>query len=198
MAMSIQARSVVVAATLMAVTMVLALAGCGGSSTSGNATPAPTASQSGLASTVAALKTYLGQVKPITSQVATTVGSLPAAVKGLSKKPDSTWTAAATKLDVIAGQLGGEAASLAALSPPAALQSVQAAVVKGIQGAKTEVTKRAGALSKRASASATRQAAIRSQIAALKTRLSGLTQSLTVAIGSLILSPDSTPSPSAP
>ncbi len=108
--------------------IVLAATGCAGKETSTATAPSPRAShsapQSGLLNGVADLKTYLEQVRPVTSELATTVAALPDAVEGLSAKPDDTWTASAAKLDDIAAQLDNEASSLAALDTarrPAAL-----------------------------------------------------------------------------
>ena len=122
------------AATLAATVVVLALAGCGGNAASSSS---PAATQGGAAS--GAPTTYLGQAQAILSQVATTAGALPDAVAGLSKKPDDTWLASGAKLNEVASQLGAEASSLAALTPPSALKPVQDAVVKGLQATKAKV-----------------------------------------------------------
>jgi hypothetical protein len=114
-----------------------------------------------------------------------TAGSLPTAVKGLNTKPDSTWTASATKLEAVASQLGDEASSLAALTPPSSLASVQAVAVKGLQGAQAAITKTADALNKRVATSATRRATIQAQISSLQAQLSGLSDKVTSAINSV-------------
>ena len=76
-------------AALVAVVALVA-AGCGGSAVT-PATPTPTPSQSSLAARVLALKDYLGQVKPVTDQIGSTVASLPGAVKSISAKPGATF-----------------------------------------------------------------------------------------------------------
>ena len=127
-----------VSGVFVTLAIVLAATGCAGKETSTATAPSPRAShsapQSGLLNGVADLKTYLEQVRPITSELATTVAALPDAVKGLSAKPDDSWTTSAAKLDDIAAQLDSEASSLAALTPPNGLQPVQGAAVTGIRG----------------------------------------------------------------
>ena len=182
------------AGTFAALIVALALAGCG-SGTAASPTPSATPSPSGIAGSLLALKTYLGQVQPILSRVSTTVGTLPDAVKGLSKKPDSTWTASATRLDDIAAQLSSEAASLAALTPPSALQSLQDAVVKTIKAAQAPVAKLAGALSKGVATAATAQSKVTSTIDSARALLQGASTQLNGAIGSLLGSPSPTPAP---
>ena len=172
----------------------LVVAGCGGS-TAASATPSPTPSQSSIAARVLALNAYLSQVKPITGQIGSTVASLPGAVKGISAKSGATWTAAATALDATATQLGAEAASLSALTPPASLQSTQDAVVKAIQSVQTGVSDAAKSLNEKVVKAGTTKASIQAQLSAAQTQLSGAAAQLTSAIQGLILSPDSTPTP---
>src|SRR5512140_1194617 len=76
---------------VLAAVIVVAIAGCGSKKAS-SASPSPTASKAGIAGAAASLKAYINQVTPIATQVETTVKALPDAVKGISKKPDSTWT----------------------------------------------------------------------------------------------------------
>ena len=198
--MTLKNRRTRIAAALTAAAVAAAVAlvavGCGGS-TAASATPAPapTPSQSSIAARVLALKDYLGQVKPITDQLASTVASLPGAVKGISAKPGATWTTAATNLDATATQLGAEAASLSALTPPASLQSTQDAAVKAIQSVQTGVSDTAAFLNKKVAKAGTTKASIEAQLSAAQTQLSGAAAQLTSAIQSLILSPDSTPTP---
>ncbi|HET6496936.1 MAG TPA: hypothetical protein VFH61_16400 [Thermoleophilia bacterium] len=172
-----------VAGAFVAVMVLLSLAGCGSSATT--TTPSPSPSESSLASGLAALRAYADQVQPIATQLADTAASLPAAVEGLSTKPDDTWTASAAKLEAIATELGDEAAGLAALTSPSALAPVQAAAVKGIQDAQAAITKTADALNKRVETSATTQAAIQSQMDDLKTQVSELSDKVTSAIESV-------------
>ena len=180
-------------AALIAVVALVA-AGCGGS-TAASATPSPTPSQSSIGARVLALNAYLSQVKPITGQIGSTVASLPGAVKGISAKPGAAWTAAATSLDTIATQLGAEAASLSALTPPASLQSTQDAAVKAIQSVQTAVSDTAASLNKKVATAATTKASIEAKLAASQVQLSAAAVHLTSAIQSLILTPDSTPTP---
>jgi hypothetical protein len=180
-------------AALIAVVALVA-AGCGGS-TAASATPSPTPSQSSIAARVLALNAYLSQVKPITGQIGSTVASLPGAVKGISAKPGATWTTAATALDATATQLGAEATSLSALTPPAALQSTQDAAVKAIQAVQTNVSGAAKFLNEKVAKAGTTKATIEAQLSAAQTQLSAAAVHLTSAIQSLILSPNSTPTP---
>jgi hypothetical protein len=123
------------------------------------------------------------------------VSSLPDAVKGLAKKPDSSWSASATKLKAISSLLGIDATNLAALSPPKILRPVQDAAVKGITDAQTAVAKTAAALDKRVAPKGATSAQIQAQIAALKNKLSQLSQQLLTAIKSVGAAPNSTPAP---
>ena len=119
------------------------------------------------------------------SQVATTVGTLPGAVEGISKTPDDTWTASAAQLKSIGSQLGDEAAALAALQPPAALQPVQDAVVKGIETARQGVDKLADGLDSGVQSAATRRAQVQSTVEKLQAQLDGLSGQLRGAIENL-------------
>lgn len=177
---------------LVALVVVVALAGCGGG-TSSSATASPTATQGGALSTLQALRSYLGRVQPIVSQVDGTLSSLPDAMSGMSKLPDQTWTTAATKLETIASQLGAEATNLSALVPPDALVSVQAAAVKVIQSAQSAVSKTATVLNTPAKAKATAESAIQAKIDGVRTQLSQATAKLVDSIMSLIVSPSPTP-----
>lgn len=161
---------------LVALIVALVVAGCGSKAAAPapSPSPSPTPSSSGLAGTIGSLKTYLGQVKPIATQVGAAAASLPDAIKGLKAKPGATWTQAATKLNTLAAQLASAASGLTALTPPAALQSAQAAGVKVIQDAQSTVAKLAGALSKHTASAATRKAQIQAQISSLQAQLSGL------------------------
>jgi hypothetical protein len=180
---------------VLAVTMIaLVIAGCGGTVTPTTAPSAP-ASQTGALGRLSDLKSYLEQVKPITSDLAATVSSMPDAVKGISAKPDGSWTTAAGKLDDIAAQLGDEADNLAALTPPDGLRSLQEVTVNGIQAAQSAVTKLADALSKRTVTSATRQSEIESAIGKLRAQLSALGMMLSAGIDGLTGSSSTTPSP---
>lgn len=177
-------RGSVVAGMFVAVMVVLTLAGCGGSTTA-TPTPSPSPSESSLISRLAALKAYKAQVQPIVTQLTATAISLPAAVKGMNTRPDSTWTASAANLTVIAAELGDEAASLEALIPPSALADVQAAAVTAIQNVQAALTKTADALNKGVVTSATKVAAIQSQMESLKTQISGLSEKVTSALDSV-------------
>jgi phage shock protein A len=121
----------------------------------------------------------------VLGQVSTTVGALPTAVQGMSKTPDGTWTAAATQLQSIATQLGDEASALAALQPPAALQPVQDAVVKGIQAAQSGIDKLATKIAAKPAALANKVAGIQSKIDQYKSQLDGLSTQLKSALGGL-------------
>lgn len=181
------------AGAVLGVTLALVIGACG-SSTAAPPTPTPSPSQSSIAARVLALKAYLGQVKPIADQLAGTAASLPAAAKGLSAKPGAGWSAAASKLDAAAAQLGSEATSLSALAPPSALQSTQDAAVKAIQTVRSGVSKTAGLLKKGGNASTT-ASSIKTQLSAAQAQLSAAVQKLTGNIQGLITSPNSTPTP---
>lgn len=194
--MNRRTRIVSIAATLVALAAVAALAGCGSSTSSSSESPvASITPQASPTTGVAALKAYLGQAKTIASNVSTTAGSLPGAVKGLSKKPDRTWNDAATQLDVIAQQLGDEAASLSQLSAPGGLQTVQDVGVKAIQGAEASVTKLADALKKGVTGVATTKAKIQSTIAGIQAQASGVGASIAAAAGGFLGQPAASPTP---
>lgn len=181
------------AAVALTAALALVIAGCGSSSAS-SSTPTASPSQSSIAARVLAFKDYLGQVKPITDQLASTVAALPGALKGMGAKPGASWTAAASKLDATAAQLGTEASSLSALTPPSALQSTQAAAVKAIQAVQSGVSKTAGLLNKGSKASTT-LSSVQSQVSAAQAQLSASGQKLLGNIQGLISSPNSTPAP---
>jgi hypothetical protein len=179
-------RSVLLA-TLAALALAAVLAACGTSTTSPSASPStiypqPSASATG---TLPALKAYLSDAQDILGQVSTTVGQLPAAVQGMSTKPDSTWDASGAQLDSIATQLGTEAAALAALQPPTALQPVQDAVVKGIQAAQTGVQKLGARLQSGSAKASAKRAQIQAEVDKYKSQIDALAQQLKGALGGL-------------
>ena len=181
-------------AAALVVAAVAVLAGCGTKASPSAATPSPKSSPSvsqGSLAQLAALAGYLGQVKPIATQIGATATALPDAVKGLAKKPDNTWTASATKLKTISAQLGTDAKNLASLKPPDALRPVQDAAVKGIKDTQAAVAKTAAALNKRVAT----QGETAATIISLKNRLTQLGQQLLSAIAGVIASPNSTPTP---
>ena len=119
--MKTRTHSLKVATGALAVlALAVILAGCGSTSTPSE-TPSTIYPEGSPTGTGPALKAYLTDAQDILSQVGTTVAALPDAVKSMNKKPDDTWTAAATQLQSIATQLGSEADALAALQPPTAL-----------------------------------------------------------------------------
>ena len=183
--------SAALAATLMALAVVPALAGCG--STAASTSSSPTVTQSAVASS--APTTYLAQAQQIIAQVGTTAGSLPDAVAGLSKTVDDTWMASGAKLNDVATQLGKEASSLAALTPPSALQPVQDAVVKGIQDAQAKVNDLSGLLNAQSATAATAQGSVQSQVDGMKAKLLVLSTVLSTALDKLGGTPDATPTP---
>lgn len=180
-----------VATVVVVLAAVVVLAGCGGASKGASAST--TASPGGTLSQLQSLRTYFDQVTPLVGKMTSSLGSLPSAVSGLSKVPDATWTSAAIKLDDIAAQLGDEASSLAALKPPAALQSAQTATVNGIKSAQAGVAKAAGLLNAPANAKATAKAKVEAAIGAAETQLSQVTQQLMRAVTGLMASPSPTP-----
>jgi uncharacterized phage infection (PIP) family protein YhgE len=173
-----------VAAALAVLALALVLAGCGsdGAPSEAPSTIYPESSPTG---TLPALKAYLDDADQILSQVATTMGTMPDAVEGLSKTPDDTWTASAAQLRSVSSQLGDEASALSALQPPSALQPVQDAVVKGIQTAQQGVDKLADGLDSGVRSSATRKAQVQSTVEKLQAQLDGLSTQLRGAIESL-------------
>jgi hypothetical protein len=185
--------------TAIVVVLVVVLTGCGttsGSSAAASPSPSPTASRSqGSLAAVAALASYLGQVKPIATQIGTTAASLSGAVKGLAAKPNGTWSASAARLTTISSQLSDQAKSLAALTPPAALRPVQDAVVKTVGAAQKAVATTAAALKKGVDKKNATKAQIQAQLAALQGKLSQLPQQLIGAVEGVIASPNSTPAP---
>jgi hypothetical protein len=185
-----------IAAALAVVAAVAVLAGCGAKASSSAATPSPTASKSqGSLAAIAALAGYLGQVKPIATQLGNTAASLQGAVKGLSIKRNGTWAASAAHLQTISSQLSGQAKSLAALAPPTALRSVQDAVVKGIEATQKAVATTAATLKKGVAKKGATKAQIQAQVATLQGKLSQLPEQLISAVEGVIASPNSTPTP---
>jgi len=178
------------AATLVALVAVLVLAGCGS-----NASPSssPAATQGGTAS--GSPTTYLGQAQAILAQVGTTASAVPDAVSGLSKNPDDTWLASGTKLNEAATQLGKEASSLAALTPPAALKPVQDAVVKGLQAMQVKVNLLSGLLFEESADEATAKSPIQTQVDKMKAQIQALSATLGGALNTLSGTPSASPTP---
>jgi uncharacterized phage infection (PIP) family protein YhgE len=172
------------AAAAVLAALALAVTGCGDASSPSEA-PSTIYPESSPTGTLPALKAYLDDADQVLSQVATTVGALPDAVEGISKTPDDTWTASAAQLKSIGSQLGEESAALAALQPPAALQPVQDAVVKGIESARQGVDKLADGLDSGVRSAATRKAQVQSTVEKLQAQLDGLSSQLRGAIESL-------------
>ena len=74
-------------------------------------------------------------------------------------------------------------------------QPVQDAAVSGIESARSAVGKLSDALDRRAASAATRQSKVESQVRGLSDQLAQLSRSLTDAIGALLGSPGTSPSP---
>jgi uncharacterized phage infection (PIP) family protein YhgE len=164
--------------------LALVLAGCGSEGSPGEA-PSTIYPESSPTGTLPALKAYLDEADQVLSQVAATMGMMPDAVQSLSKTPDDTWTASAAQLRSISSQLGDEMAALSALQPPAALQPVQDAVVKGIDTARQGVDKLADGLDSGVQSAATRKEQVESAVEKLQAQLDGLSAQLRGAIESL-------------
>ena len=173
-----------VAGAIAALALVAILAGCGSSGSPSEA-PSTIYPESSPTGTVPALKAYLTDAQDVLGQVSTTVGTLPAAVQGMSKVPDDTWTAAAAQLQSIASQLGGEADALAALQPPSALKPVQDAVVKGIQAAQSGIDKLATRIASKPASLANKKAEIQAKVDQYKSQLDGISTQLKNALGGL-------------
>jgi hypothetical protein len=169
---------------IAALILVAVLVGCGSSGSPSEA-PSTIYPQSSATGTVPALKAYLTDAQDVLGQVSTTVGTLPAAVQGMNKTPDDTWTAAAAQLQSIATQLGDEATALAALQPPSTLQPVQDAAVKGIQAARSGVDKLATRIASKPASLANKQAQVQAKVEQLKSQLDGLSTQLKTALGGL-------------
>ena len=174
---------ILIAATVAALAIAVVLAACG--STTPAEAPSTIYPESSPTSGPAALKAYLNDAKVVLTDLSTTAAGVPDAVAGMSRKPDSTWTTAATNLQDISTQLGDEATALAALQPPETLQPVQDAVVTGIEGAQTAVDKLAAALEKGESTAATKQAQIRSTVDSVKSQIQSMSDMLSSALGGL-------------
>jgi len=184
------------AATAAVVAAVLVAAGCGtkaSSSTPATPTPSPSppAAQGSLGAVVG-LAGYLAHLRPVATRIETTVTALPDAVRGLSTKPDASWTRSATRLETASSQLGAEAAQLASLTPPQSLRMVQDAAEQGLKGAQSAVAGTAAVLNKGAAGGAS-SAQIQSQIEAVKGHLTALGQRLFAAAEKAIFSSGSSP-----
>ena len=180
------ASAVIGIVTVVAVGAVLS--GCGSSEPEPSPSPSPS-------SGVAALRAYLSDVDATLTRVKDTAGTLPDAVQGMSTVPDETWTAAAADLTDISQQLGDEAASLDALEAPSVLQSLQDAVVKGIESAKTAVDKLATEIESGAESAATKRAQVQSVIDEAQAQLMDFSDQLSDALGGVLASPEASPAP---
>ncbi len=172
------------AGAFAAVALAVILVGCG-STSSPSAAPSTIFPQASATGTLPAAKAYLNDAQTVLGQVSTTVDALPAAVQGMSKTPDATWTSAATQLQSAATQLGTEASSLAALQPPTALKPVQDAVVKGIQTAQSGISKLATKIAAKPASLANKKAQIQAKVNQFKAQLGGLATQLQNALGGL-------------
>ena len=170
--------------TLAALALAAILAGCGGSATTPSESPSTIYPESSPTGTLPALKAYLEDAQEALGQIATTVGTLPESVSGMSARPDDTWSSSAAQLKSTATQLGDEAAALAALQPPSALQPVHDAVLKGIQAAQSGVDKLAASLESGKQA-AIRRAEVQAKVDQYRAQIEGLTQQLQNAISGL-------------
>jgi hypothetical protein len=162
----------------LVVFVALGAAGCGSSTTSQSS---PAASQSAAASPAGG---YVAQSQAILAQVGTTASSLPDAIAGLSKQPDDTWITAGSKLVDASAALDKETTSLAALTPPAALQPVQDAVVKGLQKVHAKIEALSGLIYEESATEALQSGPIESQVAKLQAQLTALSTRLAAAAGS--------------
>ena len=169
-------------AVALMVPAALGLASCGSGTTSSSSS-SPTASQS------AAAGGYAGQAQAILTQVGTTAGSLSDAISGLSKQPDDTWITAGAKLVDASAALDKETTSLAALTPPAALQPVQDAVVKGLQKVHAKLEALSGLIYEESATEAAQNGPIATQVAKLQAALTALSTKLGAAAGSASPSP---------
>ena len=143
------ARSALAAALLLGLLAVAVVApGCGGG-TAASPSPSPSPSASSLVQKLEALTAYVTQVTPLYNEASSAVGSLGGAVSGLSRKPDQTWADSGAQMTTAAAALGTTAASLAALTPPAALQGTQDNVVAALQAAQKVLDTTGSYLSKR-------------------------------------------------
>ena len=144
--------STVVVAAVVALTIgVLALAatGCGDSTTTASTTPSASPTQSTTAQMVAEYTAYYQQVKPVYDEINAAVTSLDGAVQNVSKTPDKTWTKSAEKMTSASDQLAAATMSLEAITPPAALQGAQDAVVSALKNASSVLATTAAYLDKR-------------------------------------------------
>jgi hypothetical protein len=179
------------AVALTALVVVPTLAGCGSKAASTSSPPAATES----AAASSAPATYLEQAQQVLSQLGATAGALPDAIAGLSKAPDDTWIASGAKVNDVATQVGAEASSLAALTPPSALQPVQDAVVKGLQKIEASLKDLSGLLYEQSATEATAKSPISTQVAVMKAKLLALSAALSAALGNQGGTPSATPTP---
>jgi hypothetical protein len=122
--------------------------GCGGGAAA-SPSPSPSPSASSVVQKLEALTAYVAQVTPLYNQASSAVGSLGGAVSGLSRKPDQTWADSGAQMTSAAAALGTTATSLAALTPPTALQGAQDNVVAALQAAQKVLDTTGSYLTKR-------------------------------------------------
>ena len=139
----------VVALTIGALALALVAAGCGKTTTTSSPTPVASPTQSTTAQMVVEYTAYFQQVKPVYDEINAAVTSLDGAVQDLSKKPDDTWTASAKQMSSASDQLASATMALEGITPPAALQGTQDAVVSALKDARSVLDTTAAYLDKR-------------------------------------------------
>jgi hypothetical protein len=148
-----RSSTVVVAAlaalTIAVLALAVAVAGCGDTTTTASPASSASPSQGTAAQKAMEYTAYYKEVQPVFADLTTAIGGLDGTVKGLSKKPDETWTQSAKQMQTSATQLGTAATELEAITPPAGLESAQASVITGLQSAQKILDDTAAYLDKR-------------------------------------------------
>ena len=154
-------------------------------STTADDSPSPTPESTATGTAPAGLGAYLDEAGAVLSDVGDTLGALPATVQGINTTPDETWTEAGQDLRRLAGELADEASRLADLQPPSGLQSIQDAVVRGLQRTQTRLEQTADQLSDPAQREGLTRQDVQNQVDQLRSDAGGLSEQLRGALDTI-------------
>ena len=173
-----------IGAFLAVLLLAMVLAACG-STTTPSESPSTVTPDSSPTGEAPALGAYLDEADAVLSDVRDTLGELPGAVQDISGAPDETWTEASDSLQQAAAELGDEASRLADIEPPSGLQSIQDAVVGGIEQVQTTLEQTASRLNSRAQSAGVTRQEVQDEVDQLRSQAGDLNEQLQGALDAL-------------